>query len=118
MLVFVGCWLLVVACCLLVVGCWLLLVVVGCWLLVVVVGVVVVVCPTTHVCLVNNKLDHPVDNPVVEMTYRMILLNHRMPSCNPVFVSNPVDRYPPTLEACWSASNKMILITDIRSTSI
>lgn len=32
-------------------------------------------------------MNHPVDNPVVEMSYRMILPNHRMPSCNPVFVS-------------------------------
>ena len=37
---------------------------------------------------IKQKLDHPVDNPVVEMRYRMILPKHRMPCCNPVFVSH------------------------------
>ena len=37
---------------------------------------------------IKQKLDHPVDNPVVEMRYRMILPNHRMPPGNLVFVSH------------------------------
>ena len=121
LLVVVGCWLLVVVgCWLLVVGCW-LLVVVGCWLLVVVgCWLLVVGClsdlsylwPTSVGLELSLTDDWRMSGKqkigssckiVVEMTYRMILLNHRMPACNPVFVSHPAlsckrnERTP-----CWS----------------
>ena len=53
-----------------------------------------------HACtmIIVKQMHNPVNNPVVEMSYRMILPNHRMPSCNPVFVPQHdyvITRAPP-----------------------
>ena len=41
-----------------------------------------------HACtmIIVKQMHNPVNHPVVEMSYRMILPNHRVPSCDPVFV--------------------------------
>ena len=39
----------------------------------------------------SKKMNHPVKHPVVEMSYRMIMLNYRMPCCNPVFGKHPCE---------------------------
>ena len=34
----------------------------------------------------SETMHNPVNDPVVEMSYKMILPSHKMPSCNSVFV--------------------------------